>query len=48
MPVVLREPDSKVAEIFTGIAHAVACALSVKNGPVAGGGKRSSKLALIR
>ena len=48
MPVVLREPESKVAEIFAGIARAVACALSVRNGPAAGGGKRSAKLALIR
>jgi hypothetical protein len=48
MPIVLREPGSKVAEIFAGIARAIACQLSVKNGPVAGGGKRSSKLALIR
>jgi ATP-binding protein involved in chromosome partitioning len=48
MPVVVREPTSKVAETFAGIAHAVACALSVRNGPAQGGGKRSSKLALIR
>ena len=27
---------------------AVACSLSVRNGPTPGGGKRSSKLALIR
>jgi ATP-binding protein involved in chromosome partitioning len=48
-PVVLREPGSKVAEIFTGIAGAVACALSVRNAPVTvGGGVRSSKLTLIR
>jgi ATP-binding protein involved in chromosome partitioning len=48
-PVVLREPGSKVAEIFAGIAGAVACALSVRNGPVTvGGGVRSSKLTLIR
>jgi ATP-binding protein involved in chromosome partitioning len=47
MPVVVREPDSKVAEAFADIAKKVACALSVKNGPAAGG-KRSSKLTLIR
>ena len=49
-PIVVREPQSKVAEIFAGIASAVACSLSVRNGPRegAGGGKRSSKLALIR
>jgi hypothetical protein len=45
---VVREPESKVAEIFAGIAAAVACSLSVRNGPTPGGGKRSSKLALIR
>jgi len=47
-PIVVRDPESKVAEIFAGIASAVACSLSVRNGPVQGGGKRSSKLALIR
>jgi ATP-binding protein involved in chromosome partitioning len=47
-PIVVRDPESKVAEIFTGIASAVACSLSVRNGPAQGGGKRSSKLALIR
>jgi ATP-binding protein involved in chromosome partitioning len=47
-PIVVREPESKVAEIFAGIASAVACSLSVRNGPAAGGGKRSAKLALIR
>ena len=47
-PIVVREPGSKVAEIFAGIASTVACALSVRNGPAQGGGKRSSKLALIR
>ena len=47
-PIVVREPESKVAEIFAGIASAVACSLSVRNGPAQGGGKRSSKLALIR
>jgi len=47
-PIVVREPESKVAEIFAGIAAAVACSLSVRNGPAQGGGKRSAKLALIR
>jgi ATP-binding protein involved in chromosome partitioning len=47
-PIVVRDPESKVAEIFAGIASAVACGLSVRNGPAQGGGKRSAKLALIR
>jgi ATP-binding protein involved in chromosome partitioning len=47
-PIVVREPESKVAEIFGAVASAVACNLSVRNGPAQGGGKRSSKLALIR
>jgi len=47
-PAVLREPGSKIAEIFAGIATAVACQLSVRNGPPQGGSKRSPKLALIR
>ena len=50
-PIVVREPDSKVAELFAGIASAIACGLSVRNGPAEGGstgGKRSAKLALIR
>jgi ATP-binding protein involved in chromosome partitioning len=48
-PIVMREPESKVAEIFTSVASAIACNLSVRNGPPAGAsGKRSSKLALIR
>jgi ATP-binding protein involved in chromosome partitioning len=47
-PIVIREPESKVAELFAGIASAVACSLSVRNGPAQGGGKRSAKLALIR
>jgi ATP-binding protein involved in chromosome partitioning len=45
MPVVVRDPSSRVAEVFAGIAANVACQLSVKNG---GGGKRSAKLAVIR
>jgi ATP-binding protein involved in chromosome partitioning len=47
-PIVLSEPSSKVAEIFAGIAGAVACALSVRNAPTPGAGVRSSKLTLIR
>ncbi len=47
-PVVVRDPGSKVAEIFARIAADVACQLSVKNGPAAGPGKRSAKLTLIR
>lgn len=47
-PVVLADPGSRVAEMFSGIARAVACQLSVRNVPVAGAGKRSSKLTLIR
>jgi ATP-binding protein involved in chromosome partitioning len=47
-PIVLAAPDSEVSRIFRGIARTVACALSVRNTPEAGGGKRSSKLTLIR
>jgi len=47
-PLVLSDPGSKVAEIFVGIAGAVACALSVRNAPTPGAGVRSSKLTLIR
>jgi ATP-binding protein involved in chromosome partitioning len=47
-PVVLSDPGSKVAEIFLGMASQIACALSVRNTPVPGAGKRSSKLTLIR
>jgi ATP-binding protein involved in chromosome partitioning len=47
-PVVVRDPGSKVAEIFSRIATDVACQLSVKNGPAAGPGKHSAKLTLIR
>jgi ATP-binding protein involved in chromosome partitioning len=47
-PVVISDPGSKVAEIFLGMASQIACALSVKNTPVPGAGKRSSKLTLIR
>src|SRR3954463_14888415 len=47
-PVVVRDPKSKVAEIFARIASDVACQLSVKNTPSPESGKRSSKLTLIR
>jgi ATP-binding protein involved in chromosome partitioning len=47
-PVVLADPSSKVAETFLSIASTVACLLSVRNVPVPGAGKRSSKLTLIR
>jgi ATP-binding protein involved in chromosome partitioning len=47
-PVVIRDPKSKVAEIFARLASDVACQLSVKNSAAAGGGTRSSKLTLIR
>ena len=47
-PVVIADPASQVARTFVGIAEAVACALSVRNTPEPGSGKRSSKLTLIR
>jgi ATP-binding protein involved in chromosome partitioning len=47
-PVVIRDPKSKIAEIFARIASDVACQLSVKNTPSPESGKRSSKLTLIR
>jgi ATP-binding protein involved in chromosome partitioning len=47
-PVVISDPGSKVSEIFMDIATQVACALSVRNAPIPGAGKRSSKLTLIR
>jgi ATP-binding protein involved in chromosome partitioning len=47
-PIVVRDPQSKVAEIFARIASDVACQLSVKNSPSLETGKRSSKLTLIR
>jgi len=47
-PIVVRDPKSKVAEIFARIASDVACQLSVKNSPSPETGKRSSKLTLIR
>ena len=48
VPVVLADPGSKVAEIFLGMASAIACQLSVRNAPMPSAGKRSSKLTLIR
>jgi ATP-binding protein involved in chromosome partitioning len=47
-PIVLANPEAEVSQVFRGIARAVACALSVRNTPEAGGSKRSSKLTLIR
>jgi ATP-binding protein involved in chromosome partitioning len=47
-PIVVRDPKSKVGEIFARIAADVACQLSVKNSPSPETGKRSSKLTLIR
>jgi ATP-binding protein involved in chromosome partitioning len=47
-PLVLADPEAEVSRIFRGIARTVACALSVRNTPEAGGGKRSGKLTLIR
>ena len=45
---VISDPGSKVSEIFVGMARSIACALSVRNMPVPGAAKRSSKLTLIR
>jgi ATP-binding protein involved in chromosome partitioning len=47
-PMLLAEPDSPAAATFLEIARKVACALSVRNMPEPGSGKRSSKLSLIR
>jgi ATP-binding protein involved in chromosome partitioning len=47
-PVVISDPGSKVSETFLGIARALACQLSVRNAPLPGAAKRSSKLTLIR
>jgi ATP-binding protein involved in chromosome partitioning len=47
-PVVLADPGSRVSQIFLEMASTVACALSVRNLPAPGSGKRSSKLTLIR
>jgi ATP-binding protein involved in chromosome partitioning len=48
MPVTLADPTSAIAKTFMSIATTVACALSVRNTPEPGSGKRSSKLTLIR
>ena len=47
-PVVLSDPQSKVARTFFDIASAVACLLSVRNVPAPGIGIRSAKLTTIR
>jgi ATP-binding protein involved in chromosome partitioning len=47
-PMVLAHPDSQAAATFLTIARQVACAISVRNMPEPGSGKRSSKLTLIR
>jgi ATP-binding protein involved in chromosome partitioning len=47
-PAVLSMPESPVAQLFMTMAARVACALSVRNMPEPGSGKRSSKLTLIR
>jgi ATP-binding protein involved in chromosome partitioning len=47
-PLVLAAPESPVAEAFMAIASSVACALSIRNMPPPGSGKRSGKLTLIR
>jgi ATP-binding protein involved in chromosome partitioning len=47
-PITLADPEAPASKVFTAIASTVACALSVKNFPEPGSGKRSSKLTLIR
>jgi ATP-binding protein involved in chromosome partitioning len=47
-PVVLADPTSPVAQVFTEIAQQVACALSVLNLPDPGTAKRSSKLSVLK
>jgi ATP-binding protein involved in chromosome partitioning len=47
-PIVLADPASPVAKVFIDLAEAVACALSVRNTPEPGTGKRSGKLTTIR
>lgn len=47
-PIVLAEPQSEVARVFTDIAQRLACALSVRNLPDPGTAKRSSKLSVLR
>jgi ATP-binding protein involved in chromosome partitioning len=45
-PIVVRDPASKIGEIFGRMASDVACQLSVRNAP--GAGKAGAKLTLIR
>ena len=47
-PIVLAEPASPVAQLFTDIAQKVACSLSVLNLPDPGTAKRSSKLSVLK
>ncbi len=47
-PVTLSAPNAPVSRVFIDIAEKLACALSVRNTPEPGSGKRSGKLALIR
>jgi ATP-binding protein involved in chromosome partitioning len=47
-PIVLAEPESEMAQIFGAIAQRIACALSVRNLPDPGTGKRSSKLSVLK
>jgi ATP-binding protein involved in chromosome partitioning len=47
-PVVLADPKSPVAQLFSDIARQVACALSVLNLPDPGTAKRSSRLSVLK
>jgi ATP-binding protein involved in chromosome partitioning len=47
-PIVLADPTAAASRVFESLAGAVACALSVRNFPEPGSGKRSGKLTLIR
>jgi ATP-binding protein involved in chromosome partitioning len=47
-PLVLADPTSPVAQLFTEIAQKVACSLSVLNLPDPGTAKRSSKLSVLK
>jgi ATP-binding protein involved in chromosome partitioning len=47
-PITLADPNAAPSKVFASIAGTIACALSVKNFPEPGSGKRSSKLTLIR
>jgi ATP-binding protein involved in chromosome partitioning len=47
-PIVLADPSSPVARAFGAVAESMACALSVRNMPEPGSGKRSGKLTMIR